>query len=68
MASGTGLRPDPAAPPTEPTVTPRDLGPRRHVLFTTLTACAWRDTPAGPRPSHPATAQRLPSFSDLRIL
>jgi hypothetical protein len=31
-------------------VTPRDLGPRRHVLFTMLTACAWRDTPAGAPP------------------
>ena len=23
---------------------------RRHVLFTMLTACAWRDAPAGPAP------------------
>jgi hypothetical protein len=29
---------------------PDDLGQRRHVLFTMLTACAWRGTPAGPAP------------------
>ena len=26
------------------------LRQRRHVLFTMLTACAWRDVPAGPAP------------------
>jgi hypothetical protein len=29
-------------------VTPRDLAQRRRVLFTMLTACAWRDAPGGP--------------------
>jgi hypothetical protein len=27
-----------------------DLRHRRHVLFTMLTACAWRDSPVGPAP------------------
>jgi hypothetical protein len=27
-----------------------ELRRRRHVLFTMLTACAWRDSPAGPAP------------------
>jgi hypothetical protein len=27
-----------------------DLRQRRHLLFTMLTACAWRDAPAGPAP------------------
>jgi hypothetical protein len=26
------------------------LRQRRHLIFTMLTACAWRDTPAGPTP------------------
>jgi hypothetical protein len=32
------------------TIAPDDLLQRRHLLFTMLTACAWRDTPAGPAP------------------
>jgi hypothetical protein len=32
-----------------------NLRQRRHVLFTMLTACAWRDSP--PRPSSPASAR-----------
>jgi hypothetical protein len=27
-----------------------ELALRRHLLFTMLTACAWRDSPAGPTP------------------
>ena len=27
-----------------------DLRQRRHILFTMLTACAWRDTPGSPAP------------------
>jgi hypothetical protein len=29
---------------------PDDLRQRRHLLFTMLTACAWRDSPAGAKP------------------
>jgi hypothetical protein len=29
---------------------PDNLARRRHVLFTMLTACAWRDSPAGAPP------------------
>ena len=31
-------------------MTPHDRRQRRHLLFTMLTACAWRDSPAGPTP------------------
>jgi hypothetical protein len=31
-------------------MTADDLRQRRHLLFTMLTACAWRDAPAGPAP------------------
>jgi hypothetical protein len=32
------------------TVAAADLSHRRHLLFAMLTACAWRDAPAGPAP------------------
>lgn len=31
-------------------MTLNELRQRRHLLFTMLTACAWRDSPAGPAP------------------
>jgi hypothetical protein len=31
-------------------MTADDVRQRRHLLFTMLTACAWREAPAGPTP------------------
>jgi hypothetical protein len=36
-----------------------DLAHRRYLLFTMLTACAWRDSPAGPAPDVAGLRQYL---------